>query len=294
MRGLALQDTAFLGAKRDPVLDNWVARVATNVGSAPTNAQQYAVNTFLSEMRAAGVFAKRSRIEIMCVGGGIAGSVANYATARTPLVVGTGGNDPTVPNVAGGEGATDVTGIHGNTGAGFYLSTGISPANILGSSASGGISIYVPSLNGNTNPAGIECGSYDAGSANIMSVAVTQSGNSKAYIFKDTATNVSVATSGIGFYSANRLTASDLKLYFAKTASAWAQIGANAGAEAGVLWAGANDLKMFGLGFGGAITANSSSYISYFSVGVGLTSAEGQAEFNAVQKLRLAFGGGTA
>ena len=104
--------------------------------------------------------------------------------------------------------------------------------------------------------------------------------------------NVLVPTTGLaGYYSLNRLTSTDLRAYFANSGNAFAQIGSSAVASTAIpntnhvnVWACASPADS-GISF----TDRRLSYISFHD---GFTANESKLEFNRVQALRTALGGG--
>lgn len=267
----------------NPIVTAWAARVVSNGGSNPSLGTQTAMSHFVDALQAASIWAKM--ITVNCFvpdGAGI-----SLIAALTPLLVGSGGNDPwTNGGVAFVAADLSVNGLTGsNAGGGKALKTGITHT-VIGPSAAG-ISWYAKFV----TTQGFNAGGYD-GTWGLMHAAKHSDGKSYAYNGSIASNAIVVNPSpGAGFYSDLRVSATDHKLYFANSGNAFAQIGVtdatNYGgtAFAGTMWTHAENLSA-GIQFPASDTL---SFIAYHNA---LTASEASTLFDKVQAMRTAFGGG--
>jgi hypothetical protein len=106
-----------------------------------------------------------------------------------------------------------------------------------------------------------------------------------------------VATLGAGYYSLNRVSTTDLRLFYAKAATPHAQQGATYVTPDTTTFVGSNDfLPFFGLWlFDSDIMYSadfSSNTLSFAAIHNGFSAAQSELLYAAVQILRTAFGGG--
>lgn len=251
---------------------DWANRVVANGGAMPSAATLGYVDTFQNALVTAGIdslmiynlfFAPDSEI-----------------AAKTPFYH-TSGSDPATLTPTG----ITINGMQSGGASEAWL-TGINPAAVF-TTGDMGLSVYTKTLGGKPTI------SWGGGDGSAMAL-IWNSGTSY-FVASYSTWTISGVASGIasgdfGFYSANRTSTSSTVLYNANGSVAWASIGTSAGASGtpptgtgnnGIAW-----------NSGGVVTISSTVTNSYLSVHHGFTTAQGQAEFNAVQALRTSFGGG--
>lgn len=264
----------------DPAVTDWQARVVANGGASPGAATLAAVDTFWKGVKADGLDTLIVALNFI--------APDNLIAAQTPLIVGSafGGLDPwTNVNNKFVAGDLSVNGLTGN-GVDKVLRTGID-ASLAFIPGSAGWSCYGYTVN-NTG--------YDIGMitlATILLGGMNHGGTSRSYIGNGSLANaVTVATKGNGFYTGNRISTTDHRMFFATSVSPFAQIGATDA----VLWNsnyGNPGIAAFGDNNSSVGLENlSSNTISFFALHAGLTSVQAQNLYNRVQTLRQAFGGG--
>lgn len=263
-----------------------------NGGVAPTFPQVLAMNNFARGMRQDFIWSKMKSV-VLFLNNGLVG-------CGTPLLVGTGGSDPwNLSTFIAGD--LTANGLIGD-GASKNIKTVLLPSTLFSSDGNAGYSIYVSTTVSNVNQ-------YDLGMFNPAdgSNCFTCNSDTTTQWQSDCWDNITAnrgenygAVRGVGFFSFNRTSTTNVKMYFAKTTTAWAQVGTSDGTVCTSTRGWANNqfntgIIIFGLAStNGTIFNFSARRYSYISFHDGLTSAEGQMEFNRVQTFRLAVGGGTA
>jgi hypothetical protein len=295
MNVFALTNPCWTDAiSQDPIVNNWANRVVVNGGTVPTGLQQVAVNNFVRGMRQDFVWSKMKAMVIFVNNG--------LTCAFTPLIVGPGGADPWNANtfIAGDLTANGVIG----DGASKRILTGLLPSTLFSSDGNAGVSIYVHTTTsannqwdfGITNPA--DSTNMFQGTTNFN--APPNINLTNVWDNDGAAGQVTGVINSAGFFSINRVSTSDMRAYFAKTSTAWAQIAAAAAGTITKTRSFANNQGNTGIVIWATCATNgvpfnySARRYSYISFHDGLTSAEGQLEFNRVQTFRLLLGGGTA
>jgi hypothetical protein len=264
------------------IVRNWYQRcqAITNGSSNPSAAFQAALVTFCSELDISGLLPKMLCINPFCP--------SDFTAATVPLfTVGTLAQW-TPHNFSGGD--LTVNGIIGN-GSNAYMETGITGQFSL-SDTNAGLSVYC------YTPAtvnGVDMGYFNnAGSINFFWTAnLVASGKSRGDIWNGTVDTVQINSLGSGYYSANRISSTDLSLYYAKVGTAHSRVAQTVTAvssqRAGQfinVFAG-NAYESFNPSY-----APTNARYSFVSFHKGLTQSESLVLYNAVFKLRTAFGGG--
>lgn len=287
----------------DPIVIDWAQRVTNNGDPTPSQAIQGYVTTWYQTLVTAGVWSKIKWINFMAPGGII--------TARTPFLVPAASNDPWVdPTGHYNNSAITVNGWQASAETNFntgFINTGIDPSSIYASTNEASLFAYVNALGDGSeaNQCDICCVSgLNGGQHNLFTVDNPSPTGGFYYDNWDPSGgqgNAGVSSPNIaGFYLASRLSPTDLKMYFANSSHAWAQVGSSA-SSGGVVPQGSNagpapgGYMLFGfMGGGGSIFFGSGSRKRYSLMGggLGLTSADGQVLYNATQTLRQSFGGG--
>lgn len=260
--------------------DTWAQRVVLNGGAAPSAPTISAINTFVSTLNAAGIWSKMIHVNVIAPDSMIA--------FRTPLIVGTG-NDPWQLVTGGGDTwSLTVDGIQRTAGTAAW-DTGIIPTAAYADNNNAGISSY-KFTNGAETIVSAGVGQvFNDSTQPSMFVFNGDGSSNRGTLMWDVASMARVAsgTAG-GFVSGSRVNANDHRAYFASSITAFSQIAFSAVASVG---RPNRTLYYYGWNNGGTLVTNSLRH-SFFALHLGLTAAETQALYNAVQALRTAFGGG--
>jgi len=223
----------------------------------------------------------------------------NLTAALTPLYK-TQGSDPwTNVNFVGGD--LTVNGLTGNATT-KVLDTGVvsttawqNAGNNIIAGTAGGISVYTFTVG--TVSSGTDVGSSNNAPSGEIQLAVvfTPTADNHTYFDFTNQTNgrIAVANAGWkGFTSANRTTGTRSDVYIASSSTPFATLGTDVQNCVG----NAMPVQSFCChGFKsttGTRTPNSDRTISFAALHIGLSSAQAQSLFNAVQALRTALGGG--
>lgn len=176
--------------------------------------------------------------------------------------------------------------VNGFTGDGAtkYADTGFNPATVFNASKIGGLSSYAYVAAG---ASGFTLAANIGGTALYLEPKFT---DLNAYTGDSIDTITVVGSPGDGFYSGNRTGASTHLLYFANSGTGWASVGTSAAVAVTTYPNGA--IYFLAQHFNATINNFSSSTCSYVSLHNGFSSASGQKEYNHVQTLRTALGGG--
>lgn len=292
MRGLAIQDTAFLGEILDPVVRNYRDVVLPgNPVSTPLSATELvALNSLVLGCRADGIWSKMIEFNPFLGAQG-----ADTTTALKPLILGPdGATNGAFSWTGGGIASVSVNGALGSGTGGSLM--GLRPSNAYPSANSAGITLYVSTM----TAAGliIDCGAFSGLQAasllcnyDLGAGAITQG------LIWDSAGGagagdnlVKTPASGLaGFYSMSRTAANVAKLYFANSTNAFAEIATTASNNQ--TWFNGVQMMMFAANNGAAFFPSVRRY-SFAAWHAGLTLIETQALFNRVQAFRQSVGGG--
>lgn len=282
------RDLAFWSsaAVNNGAATGWVGRVIANGGASPSQATINAVNTFDAALVTAGTKSLIKYLNFYAPDSLIA--------AQTPYIVGSG-LDPMTNQCGGGTGTMDITvnGLaRGTATAGNF---GSKPSVDFADDLSAGITLYVFTT---VNEAVVDLG-YANDALTQAFEMVTNSGGVFVGNIYSQVTGAYVATlpggsfTGAGYFSLNRVSATEMRLYIANGGTAHAQLGTTIVTEAGTrqnqqcyLWS-ANQTD-----HAGACSADSQKRYSCLMLHLGLTSTQSNANFNAIQALRTSFGGG--
>jgi hypothetical protein len=253
----------------------WSARVVANGGAAPGSTSLTAAETFYKTLVSSGLINKINCCNFF--------SSDNLTAARTAFIRGIA-SDPWANSGSFVVGDLTVDGLKGD-GVGKYLNTGFNPST-MANSVIHGMSVYIHTLDGVTTfgpTLGIQFG---AGQVNVIAQQQT---STNGYITTVTQPAFT-ATVRAGFWSASRLTTTDLKLYAANSTNAFAQMGSNAVNQAN----GQPNANVFcfAQNLAGAPNQFYQGRLSAALFHSGLTSSETQTLYDAVQALRVGLGGG--
>jgi hypothetical protein len=258
----------------------WAARVVTNGGAAPSSPTIAALSDFAYALDAAGLTSLM--IAVNCL------VPDNLIAAYTPLIVG-GGRDPWLAHNFY-PGYLSVNGLAGDRGSATYLQTGIIPSTVYGSVNDAGLSVYVWSNTYYGARREIAATPSDGSSSALLCCY-----NGTAYwdAYTDGGTGrVSYSSAGNpeGFFSGSRTDSSHEYLYFANSGNAFAQKAGPGGAPGATL---PNiEYYAFAQNNNGSPADSVSGSLSFIAIHHGLTSAQSQDFYNAVQAMRTSLGGG--
>lgn len=260
----------------------WALRVVANGGAMPSQNSINAVATFADTLNRAGVWSKLLDVNIFAPDSLIA--------CLTPVLVTDGSNLWTNNNFVAGDLST--TGLVGSAGLGKFLNTGIDPnARFKGPAATvfGGLSFYVSATPADGNWCEISWiqnnwSLYDGfGGTCFYDCYSTILGG-----------RISAANANYtGFLSGNRTSTTDFAVYKAKSTVPFATL-ASSNANASQMAVNAGKHIFVFANNNGADTALqvSSRTLSFAAYHFGLSAADCQTLFNAVQAIRVALGGG--
>ncbi len=261
-----------------PLATSWATRVVTNGGAAPSLASVATLSNFAYALDAAGLTS--SFLALNCF------APDSLIACITPLIITYGGAAWT----STGFFSYDVT-ANGLTGDGVTkrLNTWVTGANFP-SSDNAGVTLYASAAS--NAPANRDIGFTDYTGSNAIYMAVNEGGNFGGYL-PSSANVISGTTQGPGYYSLNRVSSTDLRMYYAKSSSAHAQIGAT-GTTSDTTAFAAYNIYVFCqfLWNTGGTYGNSINRLSFVALHSGFSAAQSASFYSAVQALRTALGGG--
>ena len=208
------------------VVASWADRVVTNGGSQPLQSTIDTLYTFYNGLVSAGLADKM--IAVNCF------VPDNLIAAITPLIVHPelGGIDPWT-NVGFVAGDLSPAGLAGNSGGiGKTLRTGLQLTNCFPNTNSAGITIY-NTLSDTTVKH--DCAIATNSGANSFQLLTCYDAGQTAYFdcFNNTTGRVSgpALPGGVGYTSGNRISATDARIYIAKSTVSHQQTGATQAAQ---------------------------------------------------------------
>jgi hypothetical protein len=265
------------GTVLHPTVINWASRVSFNLGSTISFNTLQTLSNFMYGMDAAGLTSKMYMLN--CV------VPDSLLAAQTPLIR-NNGSDPWANN--GPFVASDLT-INGlaPNGSNKYLNSGFSLASLsAGNQALLGMTIYTYTA----TLADGNIGEYDGTNGLIMFPTYT---DGKTYTYNGSIANNSIViatTPGAGYYSDNRIGATDHRLYWANSLNPHAQIGTTDSTSFTGTMPNYN-VYVWGINNAGGLR-ESNNRMSFAAIHSGLTSNQSQTLFNLVQAMRTGLGGG--
>ena len=269
--------TAWLSAPIHATASDWSTRVQSNGGAAPSANTLVSISNFCGALDAASIRSLMVAVNVF--------APDNLIASITPLIK-DAGNDPwTNANFV----AADITsqGLKGN-GTSKSLDSGVLPN---GSFAIGdfGLSIYNTFADNTASVFEIYIGGGSP--TGIASSASSQALFDAFNATLGRTTSSTPLSFGLGFTSGNRTGASAASIYAANSLNAFSSIGSSVTTNA------SNppnlSLLVFATNTGGGVAGSwSKKRLSFAAIHHGLSSAQCQALFSAVQALRQAFGGG--
>lgn len=261
------------------VLD-WASRVVANGGAVPSTSTINALTTFYAALVTAGIQASYYTLNAFVPDSDIA--------ARTPLIAGIGRG----LYLGGGNGYSR----NGYTAVGASLQSGVNPSSVF-SVGTGAFSVYVYTLNNSAipNSANFGFGCRDTTNSRFFDFEPASATNlitARAFSSSTGANVVSQAlpSPSAGYYSWNRTASNNADLYHAQSgyahASAFNRAAANAATPPNF------EAYFCGENVDGVDTVDSSRTYSFGAIHVPFSATQSLAQFNAVQALRVALGGG--
>ena len=277
----------------NPLATSFATRVVANGGAAISAGTRAALSTFGDALDTAGLTAKM--IAVNCI------VPDNLIAAITPLIVGPGFDPWTNNNFAAGD--LTINGLKGNA-VSAYLNTGVRPTpNSALTKTSAGLSGYIYEK----STAGAEGGYLIAGTgAAVLSALQLYSyapGGPNFGAWSYTATGVeNVFGPGPiseGFSTGSRLSSTLIQASFANSTNAFSTLSGNgtAGSFNACTDNGGYLAYIYAFAYNDVTLAAgpkgwSNFRASFLALHEGLTSAESQTLYNAVQAMRVAIGGG--
>jgi hypothetical protein len=271
--------TSAVIAAENALATDWAARVVAHGGASPSSGTVTAISNFCDALDAASLTAKMFSLNVFAPDNSVANS--------TPLIK-TFGDDPwAYYNFTGGDFTID--GIQGD-GATKYIDTQVIPSTCA-TQSSVAVTLYVNSAG--TSPAVMACDAVPTGRLALGWSNPTYGNYFCAYDFA--AVILDGVTSGyfLGYICGSKTSSTVRNLYEANSFTPHSSVASNS-----LLDAGGGDVVPTGHFYvlasneNGATSGYYPGRVSFASISSGLTAADSIALYNAVQSLRVAFGGG--
>ncbi len=256
----------------------WAQRVVNNGGATPTAAEITAVTTFYAGLSADGLLGLMLSVNV--------GATSSRLGFMTPLIATKGKSLWTDNGFANG-----AFGVNGLTGDQAHVAfPGVFGVDYP-SDTNVGLTIYAYNLTG-LNPS-FDCGYINnAGNQSIL-VGLNSSGTTSGFLLTGNSSFYSNACPGNGYYSFNRVSSTDFRLFFGNSSTAHAQVGATytnsivSTRQNAEMWIGT--LHNYDTGGTFGIANNTWSFWAFHQ---GLSLAQSALFFARVQTLKVALGGG--
>lgn len=262
-------------------VQSWIDQIIANGGVIPSPQTLAAVDAFVTAI--ASVVNRIWHLNVIAPDSLIA--------MRTPLIA-TYGNKLWLPQTVGA-GFTEVLNANGWRGYadasnGIVYDTGVSPSGIPSfSTGNGGVSACCPDISPIASNAAITgCLLVTDGMGIIVNRIL---GNILIGSIGSGLIQATVATPGGAFYSANRVSTTDMSISWGNSVSPYTKVNTNVTANgvapiATTIFAGGSNNN--------GVTALAPQSLSFLAVHDGFSTADGTTLFTALKNLRLAFGGG--
>lgn len=257
---------------------DWETRAFANSAVVVLAFSKSIQNNFYSALANAGILAKMITVNIF-------DRQSSKITHASVPIVNTGGNSPWGNNNLGDANVT----ANGLTAAGNgNLTPSANASTLFASDTNAGFTCY--SFNSTAGANAYDLGYTNNAGTLAMALQVNNGGTTNAKIWNDTSL-ITLATPGAGYYSANRIGATDFKLYFANSGSAHAQVGASAAASGARQAQHFDCLAVFAyeLPLDELFTPRTLSFMAFHQ---GLLASESALFFAAVQASLVYSGGG--
>lgn len=280
----------------EPVVSLWATRVIQMGGTAPSTSSMVAMSQFYRGLINNNILSKMILVNTITPDSTFIGSLtpligtydhAGYNTFHKWIPISETGNSTT----------SIINGISASGGTSYY-STSFIAGNSFVDTQSAGLTIYLYN-NVNNNPQ-YDFGITDNGGLTMFATNLCQNNLTQFFIWNGTTGNFTSASfPGNGYFSANRVSNTDFRLYWANTTASHQQIGNTVilnstnsnvfpNISTQICAVGSAIARDTGL----APFASSLCQYSFIAVHLGLTFQESQIFFNLIQTMRQAFGGG--
>ena len=263
------------------VIADWAARVVTNGGAAPSTATKTALNTFYNGLISAGLSTKFKSINCFVPD--------NLIASLTPLIVGTGGNDPWTNNGPFTSGDLTVNGLTGN-GSSKYLDTGLQPKNIF-VYTNMATTQYLYSVGTGTSPFG---STYQVGGPPLIQNNVSATGYLLDFPIETAVAcriNLTFANSG-GYFCNNRAAANSVEIFRATSAVPHASIGTNTNTCIDYIIPNNRPFFIYAVNINTSPGQYFNGTISFMSFHDSVTIGQSAILYSLVQTMRQQLGGG--
>lgn len=271
----SFNDQAFMSqgssSGHQPDTLTWKALVITNGGATPTEATLNAMDTFV--LAVAGIKSQLIWVDLVVPDSLIAAETPLYATSGLTLSTGNGWS-----------GTLNTSGISAGSS---IMRTGIDPSTIF-STSDMGLSVYC----GGSGNVLLDWGGGNGGSC--ATLYGTSNPNYHIGSYGGWSMDFTTATINSGdfvYFSGNRTGTSSLTGYIANSNNSWAAHGTSSGGS-GSVPSGTGDNALGWHSSGSCAGISSTSIVSFMAVHHGLSSADAQTLYNAVQAFRTTIGGG--
>jgi len=260
---------------------DWANRVVANGSGVVTTQTISAMNTFYGALNSVGTLIAKIK-SMVCM------TPASIVEACTPLIK-TFGNDPW-SRIAGLNYEITVNGLRA-TAVNGALDTGVIPSACFASTATGGLTAYVFTSTNNDGVA-VDMGSNNsnAQTCQLYTNFSGAPGSAFGQIYNNSTGSVTGTAHGAGFWCTNVNAGPTSQIYYGSSSTGFT--------TAGSLGSGGGTrptFSMFAMGLSASGATAGTTQVrrySFFAIHDGLTQAEAQALYNAVQALRTALGGG--
>jgi hypothetical protein len=268
----------------DPIVTEWANRVISNGGNTTSASTQAALSTFVQTLNTNGILSLMLSVNCFVPDGLIA--------ATTPLINSAGNNLYTNTSFV----SSDLNG-HGLKGdaSSKYLDTGFTGTSFP-SDNNAGMTIYCSQ----TASAGQYDTGYTSNLGDISFVVTTHAGAAATFMGQIwSTTDVTTGSANLispstgSYLSVNRVSSTDLKLYAANSRTPHYVVLSNTTTRTSSR--NGTTVYIFAIrafNSGTLPFGHSNSRMSFFAIHYGLTQAQSQVLFNAVQTLRQTLGGG--
>lgn len=258
----------------------WETRVTGNGGIATTALEKSVQNNFYSAMANVGILSQM-------IVANLYSRQQNVSNFATPILQGTGASKWAVTGFSN----TD-TGVNGLTGNGvnssLAIGNGLGASTIWSADGNMGVTLYL-SIAG--SEAKCDFGSQNVGNNDSGIDLQINNAGTASFTCWSFANAVTVASPGAGFYCYNRVSVTDGRMYYAKSTSPIAQVGATNIANVN---GRTTDIPyFFALSFNAAPVIPSGHTHSFGALHNGLTIYQASLLFNIVQAALVAYGGGS-
>jgi hypothetical protein len=278
--GPIMRTMAAAAGDYNDVIDAWSARVVSNGGAAPGAGSMQALSDFWDALELASLDTKM--IAVLPI-------VSDSLTAAlTPIFPGSPVGNELWTNHSFVSGDLTVNGLLGASSK--FLEPGINPTSAFADNNSSGISVYSHTA---SNAATVEFG-YDSGGTVSFALYFGYSGTSYFDCWNTTGGRVNGANSNFaGFVTANRTSATASAIHRANSGTAFAAVVSGTGQSSIGTRPNAAPFA-FALSGSGSPSSYTTRRLSFIAVHLGLSAAEAEDFYDAVQALRVALGGGYA